>query len=240
MVAVSFKDELGLAAFFSLGILLTADSKIIPTVGEACLIVAICFGWFMLASIDAVVRGFPTAASFSDSSLSGLMAVECFFGAIALAVLHLRGYSIKELLPKPTWRGCLAGTLLCAVALCACWLVEQLFSQSQREAQPILAILENARPTLVFILALSLLNGLYEETFLLGYLIRGFSAAGASFALGLNVLVRLLYHLYQGPMGAVSVVIFGLVVGYYYWRTRVLWPAVFAHMLADVLGLAHL
>ena len=92
----------------------------------------------------------------------------------------------------------------------------------------------------MFILALSLLNGLYEETFLLGYLIRGFSAAGASFALGLNVLVRLLYHLYQGPMGAVSVVIFGLVVGYYYWRTRVLWPAVFAHMLADVLGLAHL
>jgi membrane protease YdiL (CAAX protease family) len=111
---------------------------------------------------------------------------------------------------------------------------------NQLDVQPITVIAAKAKPTLFFILAVSILNGLYEETFLLGYLVRGFSAAGASFAVGLSILVRLLYHLYQGPVGAVSVVVFGLIVSYYYWRTPVLWPAVLAHTIADVIGLAHI
>lgn len=218
--------------------LVTTASKIAPTFGEACLVVGICFGFFILISVDAVLQGFPTSGSFSDANLVSIMAIECVFGAIALAVLHFRGYSIQDLLPSPTWSGCLSGTILCVVALFGCWLVALFFPQNQLEMQPIAVIADNARPTLAFVIALSVLNGLYEETFLLGYLVRGFSAAGASFALGLSILVRLSYHLYQGPFGAVSVVVFGLIVSYYYWRTRVLWPAVFAHTLADVAGLA--
>jgi membrane protease YdiL (CAAX protease family) len=73
---------------------------------------------------------------------------------------------------------------------------------------------------------------------LLGYLMRGFAEAGASFALGLSVLVRLLYHLYQGPLGAVSVVVCGLVLGAAYWRTRRLWPVALAHALIDMIALS--
>jgi uncharacterized protein len=127
--------------------------------------------------------------------------------------------------------------LLCAVALGAWALLAQLFSADELAAQPIAEIASHAHPSLVWVIALSMINGLYEETFLLGYLVRGFAAVGASFAIGLSLLVRVLYHLYQGPLGAVSVLVFGVVVGCYYWRTRSLWPAVFAHTLADVVAL---
>lgn len=212
-------------------------SAVDATLGEAATLVTIAFGWFIAASFDAVARGFPTTASFSDSSLASIIATEFVFGVIALVFLHYRGHKLGELLPTPNWSGCITGTLLCAVSLLACFLISQIFPSSQHEAQPIAQIAANAKPSLAVAIALSMFNGLYEETFLLGYLIRGFSASGASFALGLSLLVRVLYHLYQGPMGAVSILAFGLIVSCYYWRAKTLWPAIFAHTLADAISL---
>lgn len=81
-------------------------------------------------------------------------------------------------------------------------------------------------------------NGLYEETFLTGYLLPAFGAVSAPFAVGGTALIRSLYHLYQGPAGVVAVLAFGIVCSVYYWRTRKLWPVVFAHMFADLYGFA--
>lgn len=216
---------------------MTNPSRPSPTTGEACLVVAICFGWFIFTSMHAVAKGFPTSGSFSDGALAYIMAIECFFGAIALTFLHFHGYSLEELLPSPTLRGCLSGTLLAAMVFIVWGLMSKAFFANQLETQPITAITAAAKPSLAYAIAGSMLNGLYEETFLLGYLVRGFETAGASFALGLSLLVRVLYHLYQGPFGAVSVLVCGFVISYFYWRTRVLWPAVFAHTLIDAWAL---
>lgn len=86
------------------------------------------------------------------------------------------------------------------------------------------------------LLAMSLVNGIYEEVFLLGYLQRALEGFGASFAVGVSLLVRVLYHLYQGPSGALYVLGFGLVLGLYFLRTRELWPVAFAHIFADFAG----
>jgi membrane protease YdiL (CAAX protease family) len=59
---------------------------------------------------------------------------------------------------------------------------------------------------------------------------------GASIAIGVPVLVRALCHLYQGPLGTMSVIGAGVVLGAYYWRKRQLWPVVFAHIFADIAG----
>jgi hypothetical protein len=104
--------------------------KIVPTVGEACLVVAICFGWFILISVEAVFKGFPTSESLSDASLFSLIVIECIFGTIALFILRSRGYSIRELLPSPTWSGSLSGVLLLVAALGGCWFVALFFTQT--------------------------------------------------------------------------------------------------------------
>lgn len=198
--------------------------------------VAISFGWFIVQSVLAVADGFPTSGTFSDASLGSLLVLEIVLGASALLFLRARGHDLAALLPSPNWRGLIEGAVLCVLAILASNIVEALFPSQSDAVQPIAQIVANGKPSIAVALAVSMFNGLYEETFLIGYLMRGFAEAGASFALGLSVLVRLLYHLYQGPLGAVSVVVCGLVFGAAYWRTRRLWPVVVAHALIDVIA----
>jgi membrane protease YdiL (CAAX protease family) len=55
-----------------------------------------------------------------------------------------------------------------------------------------------------------------------------------------STVVRLLYHLYQGPIGVLIIVPMGLLYGYVYARTRQLWPLMFAHVLIDLIGLSQI
>ncbi len=212
-----------------------------PRPFEAALIVAICFGWFIAISVEVVLAGFPkrAASPFTDASLILLIATELVLGSLALVVLRARRYAIAELLPTPTALGCAMGVGLYVVIELAWGAVSQLFSATDFARQPLTDMVAQRQVTMPVIIALSMVNGLYEETFLLGYLQRGFLAAGPSLAIGLSVLVRVLYHLYQGPLGALSVLVYGVIVSVFYWRTGRLWPAVFAHTLADALALSH-
>ena len=80
----------------------------------------------------------------------------------------------------------------------------------------------------------ALVNGTFEEVFLLGVLVRGLRGFGLSVAMGLPLMVRVLYHLYQGPAGAAWVASFGVLLTLAYVITRQLWPSVFAHILWDI------
>ena len=61
--------------------------------------------------------------------------------------------------------------------------------------------------------------------------------AGMWIAINVSTVVRLLYHLYQGPIGVITIVPMGLLYGYLYARTRQLWPLIVAHVLLDIIGL---
>ncbi|MED5619757.1 CPBP family intramembrane glutamic endopeptidase [Ideonella sp. BN130291] len=209
------------------------------TPAEAGAVVAICFGLFIVWSLSAAAAGFQTGTGFSDAVFTETIAIECFLGSTALWFLRGRGHSVRTLLPLPTWWGTLLGVALCFACLVGWGLVSPLFSVAEQAAQPISQIMAVSRPSLTMIVLASMVNGLYEETFLVGYLVRGFSGLGASLALGISLLVRLLYHVYQGPIGALSVVVFGLVVSLFYWRTRLLWPVVVAHALQDVIAFTY-
>lgn len=200
---------------------------------EALGIVTLCFGWFIIGSLWSVSAGFRDAA-FDDASLFGIVAFELFVGPIALLILRSRGYSVRDLLPVPSLKGCGVGALLYLVAVLASLIAVSLLADGAA-TQPIERMMQTARPSMAMVLALSVVNGLYEEVFLLGYLQKGLRHHGASFALGVSVLVRVLYHLYQGPNGALSLAVVGIVFGVFYLRTGWLWPVVFAHMLADTL-----
>ena len=85
----------------------------------------------------------------------------------------------------------------------------------------------------------SVVNGIFEELFVTGYIITSLTARrGMWTAINVSVVVRLLYHLYQGPIGIMTVVPMGLLYGYVYSRTRQLWPLMVAHVILDVIGLA--
>ena len=47
----------------------------------------------------------------------------------------------------------------------------------------------------------------------------------------------MLYHVYQGPHGTLAVLLFGVIVGTFYWRTRSLGAVALAHAVADLAAL---
>jgi membrane protease YdiL (CAAX protease family) len=204
---------------------------------DAAIVTAICFGWFILLSIQAVLAGFPTE-KFDDASLLSIAVFEIVMGALALAFLRYRGYPLAPLVPLPNAVGCLVGLALYLASWVASWPVDHMFGAKILATQPIEQMVEGAELSMPTVLAVSVVNGLYEEVFLVGYLLRALESLGAPFAIGATGLVRVLYHLYQGPVGAVEVLVFGLIFAVYFWRTRKLWPLVFAHIVADFAGFA--
>jgi len=191
----------------------------------------------MLGSIEAVTSGFP-AHPFDDSTLVAIILLEVILGIAAFGYLRFRGHDLSPLIPRPTGLGSLAGLILYAIAFLAVWPTYWFFDRADVAAQPIEQMVAGASISLPWLIGVSVVNGFYEEAFLVGYLLRELETFGASFAIGVTVLVRVLYHLYQGPMGVSYIVVFGVVVALYYLRTKQLWPVVFAHMFADVGGFA--
>lgn len=209
------------------------QARTTTTPAEAASVSAICFGWAILSSSQSVAAGF-NSSSFTDGSMLGLIGMEFAFGAIALLVLHMRGYSLPSLYPNPSLGGVGLGIGLYIASLVASWVAVAPFVVNQ-PTQPIDTMVSNANVSLPSVVAVALVNGVYEEVFLLGFLLRGLRGYGFSVALGVSLLVRVLYHLYQGPLGAVSVLAFGLILSLYYVKTNALFPAVFAHVLADII-----
>lgn len=210
-------------------------SAIANSTADILIVTAVCFGWFILGSVQAVGSGFPSQP-FTDAVFFEIMASEVVFAAAALGYLYFRGHDLAQFVPTPTLAGSLAGAGLFLIAALASWALTSVFAGSGSDAQPIEEMVAKATISFAPLVGVSLVNGLYEETFLVGYLQRALEGAGASFAIGVTLLVRVLYHLYQGPIGAVSVIGFGLVLSLYYLRTKRLWPLVCAHILADLLG----
>jgi uncharacterized protein len=202
---------------------------------EILAIVTICFGYFILSSINAVISGFP-ASSIGEDVLLGIVWYELMMGAVALLVLRARGFPLWRLVPRPTAKSNMHGVWLLIAGVLVSWIAMSPFPADQQAHHA--AILASDRAPFHIVVLLSVVNGLYEEVFLLGYLQHELMQHGAAFAIGASLLVRVLYHTYQGHVGAAGVLAFGLVIAVYFARTGDLWPPVMAHMLVDVVALA--
>lgn len=198
---------------------------------EATLIVIVAFGWSIWYSLQAVVNDFP-ATAFTDQNTLGLIGFELLCGALCLTGLLLRGYAVASLWPRPSLQGVVQGVALYGVAVAACWIVVLPFSWGGD--QPIDDIMRQSQVSMPVVFMFAVVNGTYEEIFLLGFLLRGLRGHGLFMAMGISLLVRVLYHLYQGPIGALSILVFGLVLGLYYVKTNKLFPVVAAHILGDI------
>jgi membrane protease YdiL (CAAX protease family) len=84
------------------------------------------------------------------------------------------------------------------------------------------------------IIAISIVNPIFEECFLCGYLVTALKdRTGSWTAINISVGIRLICHLYQGIIGVIFIVPFGLIFTYWYARRGRLWPLIVAHALFD-------
>jgi len=92
--------------------------------------------------------------------------------------------------------------------------------------------------TLPTVLAESIINPIFEEVLVCGYIIAALrDRRGLKTAFVVSVVIRTTYHLYQGVYGAVSILMLGILAAWWYARQRTLWPVIVAHGLFDFVGL---
>lgn len=203
---------------------------------EAGLVSLICFGLPVALALRSAAMGFP-ATGFTDTSMLWLCMFEISAAVAALIYLRMQQHDLRTLLPRPSLTGSVEGLVLAFLAWMATVLVLQPFVDGSGAAH-VQQLMSVSQPSGAVVVLTAMVNGTFEEVFLLGVLTRGLRGFGLSVAIGLPLLLRASYHLYQGPVGMLSILMIGLVLTLGYVRSGRLWPPVFAHMLWDVLPFA--
>ena len=222
----------------------------LPAGVEFLVVVSWAFGLPIFASIMSLgtggESGSPTGGAlvYNNSALLNILVFEIIQSAFLIWFLRVRGWTLEKFGLSITWRGTglgwllLVGTYVLAMGAQALaeWLMPlemQVAGQQYPTADPRLSM------QLVFLT--STVNGIFEELFVAGYIITALrDTRGAWMAVNVSTVVRLLYHIYQGPLGVITIVPMGLLFGFVYARTRQLWPLIFAHVLIDIIGLSAL
>ncbi len=213
-------------------------------------LVVLCgaFGMPILSSIMSLGTGGDSkpagggALVFNNAALIGLVTMEIVQSVFLVWFLQVRGWTLEKVGLRISWRGTGLGWLLLLTTYVVAMAVQSLgklwLPVQMHEAMAQYPTADrNLSMQLVFVA--STVNGIFEELFVAGYIITALrEARGMWTAINVSTVVRLLYHLYQGPLGVMTIVPMGLIYGYAYARSRQLWPLIFSHVLIDIIGLS--
>jgi uncharacterized protein len=211
-----------------------------PKRAEALIVILGAFG-YALVSTARYLSDTQLHATITEHHLRFLLIYEPVMFLILGGFLYARGWTFKRVGLTPQLIDTVIGVGLAVgeyVAYAALWII-----MSAIRLQP--AYLNGASTlvgghfALLTVIAASIVNPLFEELFVCGYVITAAKEAGHP-AIGVNVsiAIRLAYHLYQGGAGVVGIVPFGLISAIWFSKTGRLWPVVVAHALTDFAGLA--
>ncbi|QNH14532.1 type II CAAX endopeptidase family protein [Xanthomonas sp. SI] len=176
--------------------------------------------------------------SFSAEGLWGLAFYELLVVALLVPALWFRGWTPQALGLQWQGRDIRPAIGLLIACIVACYPVEWLGKDIDEAVNPSMDAMVAGKLSLAAVVAVSLINPIFEEVFVCAYVIRALQRNHSpAFAVNVSVAIRASYHLYQGPIGAISLVIVGLILGWWFARTGRLWPAIIAHGLMDLLAL---
>ena len=214
----------------------------LPVGVEFLVVITWAFGLPIFSSIMSL--GAPSSESvpvFNNAELLGIIIFEVIQLGFLAWFLRIRGWTLAKFGLSFSWRGTAAGIALLvftyAVILGARYVAQFIFDYDI-EAAIARAPKVDSDLSMQLVFLVSVVNGIFEELFVAGYIITALTERrGMWVAINVSVVVRLLHHLFEGPIGVLTAVPMGLLYGYVYARTRQLWPLVVAHMLLFLIGL---
>jgi membrane protease YdiL (CAAX protease family) len=213
----------------------------LPAGVEFLIVISWAFGLPIFHSILSIGQADVPAEQFTNAGLIAILIVELMQSLFLIWFLRIRGWTLEKLGLGVTFRGSAYGIGLIIVTFATLWGVQHLAQWALPiDMEAAAARYPTASPNLSMhlVFLVSTVNGIFEEVFVAGYIITALAPVRGMWT-GINVStgVRLLYHLYQGPLGILSVVPVGLLFGYVYARSRQLWPLILAHIVIDIIGL---
>jgi hypothetical protein len=81
-------------------------------------------------------------------------------------------------------------------------------------------------------------NAVFKEMVVTSYVMTSMASRGAAVAIMASTLVRVAYHVYQGPLVWLSMIPLGFVFGSIFWRGRNAWPLIVGHAIANCVAFA--
>ncbi|KAF1705914.1 CPBP family intramembrane glutamic endopeptidase [Pseudoxanthomonas sacheonensis] len=205
--------------------------------GEFLIVVAIAFGFLIYSSVSAALAP-VVEPSFSEGGLWGTVIYELFVLALLCPVLWLRGWKPQELGMELRSQDIWPAVGLLIACMVANYPLTWVGDQMAEGINPSMDAMVAGRLSLSAVVVLSIINPIFEEVFVCAYVIRALERTRSqAFAVNISVAIRASYHLYQGPVGTIWVILVGLIFGWWFARTGRLWPAIIAHGLVDLLAL---
>lgn len=207
---------------------------------EFLIVITWAFGLTIFTSIVAMGVN-PARIAHTHQSLIGAMVQMIAVGVVLGWFLKVRGWTLEKIGLAVTLRGTSWGLMLFVVCLALLFAIRFVarfsFGLNFDELVERFPAAIDLDMQVAFLS--SVVSATFEELFVAGYVITALSATrGPWMAVNVSTGLRVLYHLYQGPLGIVTIVPMGLLFGWLYVRTRQLWPLIVAHVLLEVVGLA--
>jgi membrane protease YdiL (CAAX protease family) len=207
-------------------------------------ILLISLGWSAVGSAVGLLRdgkgrliGFEIPVS--NVELLSLLVFELVVGLSIVGYLRWRGWNIGHLTRPFVGRDLLRGMRLwLGMILCVWAVMIAVVSVAPSIVGPLQASRVVGHVSWPVLFAVSLVNPVFEELLLLGFISAGFSGAGFWRIGVLSVALRVIVHTYQGAYAMLSIAPIGIIFAVYYLRTRRLGPVIVAHAIQDALGLS--
>lgn len=205
---------------------------------EFALVIGLAFGYFILRSIDQAFFEAADPSPISASQLVFLLSVETVLLLVVGLLLVVRKWTLVSFGLQLRTVDLRDGALLALLTLVVIAVVVSVVAvfgdvppsnQSEVDASTLHSAIGVA-----LIVAVSIINPIFEEVFVCGYVIEKVKQSwGRPQAIGVSVTIRLAYHLYAGPSGVLTIVTLGIIFASWFAKTRRLWPVIIAHGIID-------
>lgn len=211
---------------------------------EFAIVTVAGFGLFSLSSILWFINYFVAESAieptlFTNESLYGLVVYELAILAVIAPFLRIRGWTLGDFNLHISFKSTGAGIVLAVSYYIIFFAIYTFFSSLGLNIYSSLAVpaAENPDLDMLAIVAVSIINPFFEEILVVGYVLAATNKRkGLWYSINLSILIRLVYHLYQGSIAAISIIPLGWIFVYVYLRWRRLWPLIVAHGIIDYIG----
>lgn len=205
---------------------------------EFVIVVLVAFAYPIYVSL--LVALLPSNhAVISEAGLHVLLVHEIIVFTLLWLFLHTRGWRFSDVGLVPSLRDGLLGVGLAVLMYGLYIMLWMIFSRVLPDLHQHAAKLVAPDLNLLTVLAVSMVNPIFEEVFVCGYVITALrKTRSTSFAINVSIAIRLAYHLYQGSISLINILPMGIIYAYWFARTGRLWPLVIAHGIFDFIAFA--
>lgn len=209
----------------------------LPAWLEMTIVVVVAFGALISSSTSYALDPNDAVAATGDDFI-WLMITEVSQGAFLIGLLWARGWTPQSLgVVTPNWRDLRHGAALLVSVIALSWIAyyAAVAIRPELDIRNVDIDDSNGAP-LPLALVFSALNASYEELFVCAYIVAAWRGADVWTAIALSSVLRLSYHLYQGPLAIMTIFPLGVVFAWYFASQRRLLPLVIAHAALDLLA----